>query len=174
MTEKISFRLYGFDIGFRRDAENLSIVKFEISKKDWSAEGILEFFMNRLGGLKDLGNAFELKIPEDWIRIHKLMLLIKSYFVEDAKLEDWISIEPEKVKVYFMKPKIIGLPKVLEGIIGFDHNYERFLGRSISLEEAKEVFMSLFKYPIMKEGLEALMNLLDIRRLSKEPKNSNS
>jgi len=167
MAEEISLRLYGFDIRFYRDAENPSMVKFEISKEDWSAEQILEFFMNKLGGLKDLGKAFELKIPEDWIRIHKLMLLIKSYFVEGAKIEDWISIDPRQVKFYFMKPKIIGLPKVLEGIIGFNYNYERFLGRPINLEEAKEVFMSLFKYPIMKEGLEALM------KLSGKPKTSN-
>ena len=41
------------------------MVKFEISKEDWSAEQILEFFMNKLGGVKDLSKAFELKIPED-------------------------------------------------------------------------------------------------------------
>ena len=54
------------------------------------------------------------------------MLLIKSYFVEGAKIEDWISIDSRQVKFYFMKPKIIGLPKVLEGIVGFNYNYETF------------------------------------------------
>ena len=33
---------------------------------------------------------------------------------------------------FYRKPKIIGLPKVLEGIVGFDYNYEKFLGRPIS------------------------------------------
>ena len=160
MAEETSLRLYGFDVRFYRNTENPSIVSFEISKEGWSAEQILDFFKEKVGELKPIGNALEFTFHSDWVRIHKLMLLIKSYFIGDVKIEDWISLEPEKVKIYFMKPKVIGLPKVVEGIIGFDHSYERFLGRPINLEEAKEVFMSLFKYPILREGLEAFMKLL--------------
>ena len=159
MAEEVSFKIYGFDVKLYRDSKNPSIINFEISKEDWSASQILDFFKGKVGELNPVGDAFEFRFNEDWIRIHKLMLLIKSYFIGDVKIEDWISLEPEKVKIYFMKPKMIGLPKVLKGIIGFDHGYEMFLGHPISLEEAKEVFMSLFKYPIMKEGLKAFMKL---------------
>ena len=166
MAEEISLRIYGFEVRFCRNTENPSMVDFEISKEGWSAEQILDFFKEKVGELKPVGNAFEFKFNYDWIRIHKLMLLIRSYFIGDVKIEDWISLEPEKVKIYFMRPKLTGMPKVLEGIIGFDHNYEKSLGRPINLEEAKEVFMSLFKYPIMREGLEALIRLSGKLRIS--------
>ena len=160
MTEELKFEIYGFEVKLYRDSEHPFNIIFEISRKGWSDHMIFEFFEKRIGDFREIDQKYlKLLTPEEWIRVHRFLLLLSSYLREDVKLDDWISIEPQKVEVFFEKPRPEPRNKV-NGLIRFTLNWEEIIGRHMKLEEAKEFFMGLFKYPIMKEGLEAFMKLL--------------
>ncbi len=127
---------------------------------------IFEFFEKCIGDFREVDQRYlKLLTSEEWVKVHRLFLLLSSYLREDVKLDDWISIEPQNVEVFFEKPRVEGRGRVT-GFIRFTSEWEKAMGRHIKLEEAKEFFMGLFKYPIMREGLEALIRLSGKLRIS--------
>jgi len=167
MAEEVSFKIHGFDVKLYRDSKNPFNIIFEISKKGWSPQRIFEFLKERISEFQEHAQDYlKLDMPKEWILIHRFLLLLSSYFRDRVELEDWSWIEPQDIEMIFVKPKITERANIVTGVIRFTLEAQEAFDRYISLEEAKEVFMSLFKYLIMKEGLETFMKLLGELKIS--------
>jgi len=160
MAEEVSFKICGFDVKLYRDSKNPFNIIFEISKKGWNSEMIFKFFEKHIGKFQEYARDYlKLDMLKEWILIHRFLLLLSSYFRDRVELEDWIWIEPQDIEMIFVKPKNTERANIVTGRIRFTLEAQEVFNRYISLEEAKEIFMGLFKYMIMKEGFEVLTKL---------------
>jgi len=160
MAEEVSFKVCGFNVELHRDPEYSFNVIFKISRDGWKPQRIFKFFKQHIGEFQDYVQDYaKLNTSGEWWSIHRFLRLFSSYFRDGAELGDRISIGPQDIEMIFLKPNITEQANIFTGIIRFTPEAREALGRDISLAEAKEIFVGLFNYVIVKEGLEALMKL---------------
>jgi len=104
---------------------------------------------------KEIEFRFSEKNIKEAISMLSFFNILKTVLMGGTKFEIWSILKPEDIvcKLDFenLKPEVLINMK-------FDSKFEDQLGRSITTEEAKELFNWIMVYPQFKKGLELIVS----------------